>query len=351
VRVARTLADSAVVNRWLGALSKRGAILAYHGVVPEGALSSPLHVTAAGLAAQLDTLVSLGSRFIPLEEMLGRLRTARSVDKCVSVTFDDAYAGLDLALPVLQRVKAPATVFVPTGSLGGDDGFWWDRLDAIASALASKDLTEWARSACRRAVPAGLEVEHVRAHIMSRGAGRLEGAMLEAFQRVERGHRPPPELLCMDQPALVRWARWDGATFAPHTVTHAALPLLAAEEQQREIAASYQRLRERVDAIPVIAYPYGLYDGRTLRAAHDAGMTGGVTMDRVGCAPGECSPFRVPRLPFGGATPVRRMGLFLSGAWRWYRRRDWRDGYPKVPGVTDTPSPGSSAAARNPAAS
>jgi len=333
--IGGALADSAVVNRWLGARSKRGAILAYHGVVPDDQTPSPLHITAASLATQLDTLTELGSQFIPLGEMLGRLRAARSVAKCVSVTFDDAYRGLELALPVLQRVQAPATVFVPTGSIGVDHGFWWDRLDAIGGALAPPDLSTWARSVCGHPIPVGREIDVVREHIMSRAAGRLEGATLEAFQLVERGRRPPAEMLCMDHPAIARLARWEGATFAPHTMSHPTLPLLGAEEQRREIAASYESLREHVNAIPVIAYPYGLYDDRTLRAAHDAGMTGGVTMDRVGCAFGECSPFRVPRLPFGSATPVRRMGLFLSGAWRWYRRRDWQGGYPRTPRVSD----------------
>lgn len=328
------LANSAAVNRLLGATSRRGAILAYHGVVPGDEPPSPLHITGPALAAQLDALVELGFRFIPLGEMLARLHEERSVARCVAVTFDDAYRGLDLALPVLQRVQAPATVFVPTDSIGADSGFWWDRLEAIARTCAPNELAELAQSVCGHRVPAGREVQSARAHIMSRGAGRLDAGALRAFTRAEgdADRRGAPSMLCMDPAALARWAQWDGATFAPHTVTHPVLPLLSENEQQREISESYAALRERVDrVIPVIAYPYGLYDRNTLRAARDAGMMAGVTMDRVGCASGEAVRLSIPRLPCGGATPMRRMGLYLSGPWRWYRRRDWRGGFPRVP--------------------
>lgn len=329
--VARAVAGSRLVTRWLGLASRRGAILSYHGVVADGATVAPLHATVGQLAAQLEAMASLGLRFVPLDEMLARLRAGRSVARCVAVTFDDAYAGLQLALPVLQRLAVPATVFVPTGYVESGAAFWWDRIEHLLRARSPEAGAEWAARLVGGSVTPGDERRRVREHVMSEGRGRLTPAMERAFAGFDE--RPPAVERPMDWPALARWLAWEGATCAPHTVTHPVLPLLSEDEQRREIADSHRRLCEQLPRVlPVIAYPYGLYDAATLRAAHAAGMTDGVTMDRVGCAPGESDPLRVPRLPFGGATPVARMGLYLSAPWRWYRRRnDWHGGYPALP--------------------
>jgi len=51
------------------------------------------------------------------------------VRRCVALTFDDAYRGvLELALPLLERFAAPATVFVATAYAREGARYWWDRL-------------------------------------------------------------------------------------------------------------------------------------------------------------------------------------------------------------------------------
>ena len=56
-----------------------------------------------------------------------------------------------------------------------------------------------------------------------------------------------------------------------HTQTHAVLPLLPDGEVRKEILGSYHILRERyaVKAVPLLAFPFGLFDGRTARLASD----------------------------------------------------------------------------------
>ena len=332
--IVRSLAASGGAARWLGAMSRQGAILAYHGVVPDGLPHSSLHVAVGKFAAQLEEIRAMRYTFVSLGDMLERLRSGRSVSRCVAVTFDDAYAGLHLALPVLQGAGAPATVFVPTGTIGSGKAFWWDRLDHIVRMLAPDALTAWARSVCSEEVEPGNESAAVGLRIMSSGRGRLTVEMERAFRAGEGDVPYDPLILPMSWDSLREWLRWDGATCAPHTIAHPVLPLLPGAAQREEIASSHARLLETVDRVlPIIAYPYGLYDGVTIEAARDAGMSYGVTMDRVGCGARADLPLRVPRLPFGGTTPVERMGLYLSAPWRWYRRRDWQNGFPALPGA------------------
>ena len=90
-----------------------------------------------------------------LDEMMKRGEHPRRV---VVVTFDDGYAdNLYEARPLLERYEVPATVFVTTGPLHHDRGFWWDALeDALLSpnvvpATLSLEITgrqrEWTLAA------------------------------------------------------------------------------------------------------------------------------------------------------------------------------------------------------------
>ena len=339
IRIARAIAASPFVNRWLAAASRRGGILAYHGIVGDSERPGLLHLNASRLSAHLEELLALRYQFISLSEMLSRLRAKRSVERCIAATFDDAYAGLELALPILKRLRVPATVFVPTDSIGTGMPFWWDSIERAAGTLSVDRLASWAGQICGGAIPRGREVEFVRAHIMRREVGRPSAQVRHALGSANVDAPLPPTLLPMDWRALRQWLQWEGATCAPHTVSHPVLPLLSREEQRREIRDSYTRLRSETERVlPVIAYPFGLYDQSTIRAACEAGMRYGVTMDRVGCAANELMELRVPRLPFAGVTPVEQMGLFLSSPWRWYRRQDWRGGYPALPGPAGVPA-------------
>src|SRR4051812_9501183 len=61
---------------------------------------------------------------------------------------------------------------------------------------------------------------------------------------------------------------------------HPALPLLSYDEQIAEMKNSFSLLQSRLPRVlPIVAYPYGLYDRMTVRAARAAGMNAGLTME------------------------------------------------------------------------
>ena len=50
----------------------------------------------------------------------------------VSITFDDGYLdNLKYAVPVLEELEVPATIFVSTGMLEQKKEFWWDELEQL----------------------------------------------------------------------------------------------------------------------------------------------------------------------------------------------------------------------------
>jgi peptidoglycan/xylan/chitin deacetylase (PgdA/CDA1 family) len=119
------------LNGILGSCANgRLGILTYHRVVSHlSGFPAPLHnVEPKCFAAQLETLLNRGFRFLPLSRVLAASRRTETLpDRVVVVTFDDAYASVYTeAWPVLQRLGVPATVFVATAYLDSDEPFPFD---------------------------------------------------------------------------------------------------------------------------------------------------------------------------------------------------------------------------------
>jgi len=108
-------------------------ILAYHGIVPEGAKAAgerALFVAQREFAAHLDLLTELAD-VAPLE----RIDDAGDGRPRVAITFDDAYRGaVNEGVDELAIRGLPATIFVAPGRLNGHV-FWWDALSEASAAL------------------------------------------------------------------------------------------------------------------------------------------------------------------------------------------------------------------------
>jgi hypothetical protein len=97
-------------------------------------------------------------------------------------------------------------------------------------------------------------------------------------------------------PAAFAPLHWDearqlekrGITFGPHTVTHPPLSSVSAEESEREISESWDRMRaELAHPVPVFCYPHGRrrdYGKREMAALGHIGLVGAVA--------GHADPFR-----------------------------------------------------------
>jgi len=153
---------------------------------------------------------------IPPEQLLRQVRALRRFAP-LHVTFDDAYANIELVLPELTAMGAPITVFVCT------------------------DLAD-------------------------RGGAPL---------RVSELGEPTP-----DDIAGLETMSWDqlrtlvtrGIGVASHTASHAHLIDLPDEDVRRELLESKQRIEAELDR-PCLdfAYPYGEHDARVRALAAEAG--------------------------------------------------------------------------------
>ncbi len=136
-------------------------ILMYHRVcpTPTNRFSPTYSVTPARFANQLKGLLRRGYRAFSLDQVVAAHRTGeRLSQRAFAVTFDDGYANNYLyALPVLEELKVPATVFLATAYIGCSDPFPFD--DWMVGASKSVPSEAWrplTLDECRRMLDSGL---------------------------------------------------------------------------------------------------------------------------------------------------------------------------------------------------
>src|SRR5262245_38055173 len=90
-------------------MSAASAILTYHSLDRS---SSVISVEPDRFRRQMEQLAASGVKVVPLADVLTH-------EESVAITFDDAFGNLvDYALPVLERLALPATIFAVSGYTG-----------------------------------------------------------------------------------------------------------------------------------------------------------------------------------------------------------------------------------------
>jgi peptidoglycan/xylan/chitin deacetylase (PgdA/CDA1 family) len=172
-------------------------------------------------------------------------RAAPPAPRTVALTFDDGYLDTyTTAFPILERLGFTATVFVVTGSVGGMTGSW--------GPAQPVPLLTWRH----------------------------------AQEMASRGF-----------------------SFQSHTRSHPALPACTDARLAEELSGSRAELEDRLGApVDELAYPFGLYDRRTLALVARAGYRRGWA---VGLARG--TPLTRERFVVAGSDGLAMFALKASG--------------------------------------
>ena len=194
---------------------------------------------------------------LPLLEAVERLQDHTLPKRAVCVTFDDGYADNALcALPVLQKYRIPATVFVSTGFLNG--GRMWN--DSIIEALRVckeevLDLRELelGRYNLRSYAQRLGAVESIIKSIKHLDPEIRRGLVLEIEKRVAD---LPNDLMMND--SQLQLLSTNEIAIGAHTVNHPILASVSDEAAQREILDSKLSLEGLLQKqVDLFAYPNG----------------------------------------------------------------------------------------------
>lgn len=194
----------------------------------------------------------------------------------VCITFDDGYMNnFTKALPILQDLKIPATIFVVTGIINTTEEFWWDELEKILldtqqdyeEIFTLEDelfSCEWpTETYSEREALYDTLVWLIRDVItVEKRKNWME--QLRKWHKVEKREMNQNYGLQTDK------AKWESPllTIGAHTVNHPCLANLSEQEQYDEISQSIQKLELLLHRkITVFSYPFGTkkdYDARTI---------------------------------------------------------------------------------------
>jgi peptidoglycan/xylan/chitin deacetylase (PgdA/CDA1 family) len=222
-------------------------VLCYHAL--SETWPHPIAVSPALFERQLRLLQRRGFRPSSSAEILaggGRL---------LHVTFDDAYRSVERAVPVLERLQIPATVFV-------------------CSSFADT------------------------------------GAPLAVSELREDLVRYPQELETMRWEQLRELAA-RGIEIGSHTASHPHLTRLTDAEVNDELLSSRRRIEDELGRqCKLLAYPYGEYNQRVAAAARAAGYQAAFTL----LAPPSPSRYAIPRVGVYRKDSLARLMLKTSAA-------------------------------------
>jgi peptidoglycan/xylan/chitin deacetylase (PgdA/CDA1 family) len=319
---------------WLKAGIRRGTrwvphkpgptILMYHRIGAETFDPWGLVVEPDRLAAQFEWLAR-NRTMLQLTDF-ARLHQERQLPPdAVSLTFDDGYASVLDAVPLLQKHAIHATVFLPVEIIEQGRSFWWDELAQMIIDWSSETLQ---LDGTYLSVPPAQEHEEnwppdtpprtPRQKLFQSLWSRLHAmrpAVLGAAMAQLREQAPPTEPNAMDRPLTpeeVRAVSSDTISFGSHGLTHPSLPALSDDEKLHEIADSRARCAALTGTAPAtFAYPFGEMDNASVLGVKQAGYA-------CACATGDrfvrsqSDNFALPRLRVGD-WEVSRLRDMLGG--------------------------------------
>ena len=257
---------------------------------------------------------------LPLRDAAARLKQGRLPRRACCISFDDGYAdNLTIALPILEKYRLPATVFIATGYLDGGRMFNDAVIDAIAATghprldLTGIGLGEHALAgfeARRAAIAAILE------QLKYRPPEQRRENVARLLELADGGPLPTDIMLTAAQ---VKALSQRGIEIGGHTVNHPILASVEDDVARQEITAGKQRL-ETITGKPVLtfAYPNGRphrdYAARHVAMVRELGFELAVSTAH-GVGNPESDVFQLPRFTPWGATNLRRSAQMLRNAW------------------------------------
>jgi peptidoglycan/xylan/chitin deacetylase (PgdA/CDA1 family) len=113
-------------------------VLMYHRVATPKFDPWRLSVSSENFSSQLAWLKD-NCQVINLEGLVGKPKTVINNKARVVITFDDGYSdNFEVAYPLLNKYKLPATIFISTGYIGRKGLYWWD--DLVRVVLETQEV-------------------------------------------------------------------------------------------------------------------------------------------------------------------------------------------------------------------
>ena len=270
----------------------------YHRIVeefPDGMHDPHMFVKSETLEMHLEEI----SKYFGIVELEDLLRPESRNRSLCALTFDDGWLdNYEIAFPILQENKTPATVFLPVNDIGTTHQFWFEDLFYLANNLQSSESQDAFITHFREAVPDWncesvytKKILELSERLKNKEGPELNGIIQKAYKRLKI--EPPSNKTLMDW-AQVREMSQYRITFGSHGLQHDILTTLSSPMKKQIVFESLAKLRnEAGSSIPIFSYPNGDWDMETVNLLREAGYHGAVTT-QIGYPGG--NPFLLNRI-------------------------------------------------------
>jgi len=274
-----------IENLLYSKLQSKDVIILFHSVLDVERANVNIRNLSAVKFEKLVKYLKSNFKIVSLSEMLN---SPSDVPR-IAITFDDGLINnLRFALPILEKHRAPATIFITTCRLNGEGILWPDRWNLLSLRIRNEIVfsnvkyTKTAHNAFRNP-QTGEKITDVflrtdsakREEFFTQVAKQLnynpyEDQELENLVRIMKGEEIK---ILADSPMI---------TIGSHCVTHENLLLLSPEEIENELIES-KRYLEQVQnkSVESIAYPFGLYNRNIMDAAEKSGYKSQLAVDYI----------------------------------------------------------------------
>jgi peptidoglycan/xylan/chitin deacetylase (PgdA/CDA1 family) len=267
----------------------KAIVLCYHRVNnPVFADPWELMVSPENFENQLKIL-SDDFNTISIEELLFLRSEGKIPPRTVGISFDDGYAdNFTTALPILKFYDLPATFFLVAGMIGKKE-YWWDQLVRlmlsydVVPTLSEQEIKLHSNWRWPDPPPTVQSERYLKIWMQLKGLDQAEIEDALIILSEEKDYMVKKlESDIMDSKMISGILSYENSTIGVHSMSHPALSHHSAAVQKFEMEECYKSLLNfygNKKLLPIVAYPYGNFDGFTLEIARSIGFKAGFTTE------------------------------------------------------------------------
>ena len=263
-KILNFLASYILVSKKFKARKGEVVILMYHGVInsqpdiPDWCL-----VQKENFEKQIKFL-SQHFNIISLLDAYSGLKNATIEGPTAVITFDDGYQNNhDIAWPILEKYKAPATVFISTNLIDSNSSIWTARLQDAFGKTNRQEISWRNRSYnLSSKIAKSNSLNEIKRDLKKEHVSIIES---EANKLIKELNHQNNTTLSIDSPYRMMTREMisdmnqsELIDFGAHTENHPILSQLSPDEQSKEILNSVKKTSEiTLEPCQTFAYPNG----------------------------------------------------------------------------------------------
>jgi len=188
---------------------------------------------------------------ISLKELEKQIKEKNIKNKSIVITFDDGYVdNFDFAMPLLEKYKIPATIFVTTHYVNKNQEPWWDELEKVLPEDPSWDVT--------KNIFNNYQKKYIELHkkLKPLSMGEKENIVSQLASKNKKSCREDYRIVNSDELKKLNLSKF--IEIGSHSVTHPQMSMQNIHEQIYEIKESKKYLEDIIQtSITSFSYPFG----------------------------------------------------------------------------------------------